>query len=98
MRERIQVLLKQHGFEVLNGERSSLVTRRDGVTYRVWPHFAWNMHMEAWYMQAREKTYRTEQWVLLCGIPGTKEWFAIYSDRRPTEIWRELQIINKGGE
>lgn len=47
-------------------------------------------------MQAREKTYQSEQWVLLCGIPGTKEWFAVYSDKRPTEIWRELQINNKG--
>lgn len=34
MKKRILVL-KQHGFEVLNEERSSIVTRRDGVTYRM---------------------------------------------------------------
>lgn len=99
MRENVRRLLKQQAFEVLHEERrSSFVTRKGGVTYRIWPHMSWTMNMEQWRAQARDKTYPTETWILLCWIPGTKYWFAVYQDKRPVELWHDLETTNNKGE
>lgn len=96
MKENVRRLLKQQAFEVLNEERSSVVTRRDGVIYRIWPHHSWTMQMDKWFLLARDRTYPNETWVLLCWIPGTRYWFTIYANSRQVELWHDLKINNKG--